>query len=73
MQTKFEYYFFTKAYSLIGDIKWYCHTTIFKLTVGTINYDRLFNKYVFIPYGKTGYSALCLDEISKFITLLDLD
>jgi len=70
MKTNFEYYYFTKAYDKTGDIKWYCNTTVFNITVGTVNYSKLFNNHIFMPYSQTGFSVLCLNDISQFISQL---
>lgn len=73
MKTKFEYVYFTKVYGVKNHATWLCHKAKDDTVFGLVQYDAASKLYCYFPYQDTSYPGLYLDDISNFITLLDLD
>ena len=71
MKTKFEYVYFTKIYGDSIPADWYCHSNKGKGTFGIVKWDPKFKQHFYLPHSATAYPALCLNDISNFITILD--
>lgn len=72
MKTKFDYVYFLQASYDESDIKWYCHSTISKNMIGTVNYSKDWNIHYFKPYANTVYTYTYLLDIYNFVDSLDV-